>query len=461
MASILDLPAELLSLICQQLGSSDIFALRLSCKPLAHRTQHYFMVKHFSILFLLPTKDNLALLHNICNHPTCRSYVRELWLQPVLLNKCRMTLDHFCHSDRVYLPEPGQADRYSLANSHYNAYMAITLEMIQVLESEAFSRALQQALVQLPGLTAVRIEDDCFRLRGLSADQKPRMYRGWKRVEDETGMDPRQPHGPFGPAYGGKKNDDDPVQSALCLFTLLKALVHVVADSGPDSIRHIKTVDVRASDYSGHLPSGPQDLTLLEPFLRNLEHLHLNLEFASDSVDLTAHQSFLDLVKMGAPRLTSFTYSEDGRPIPRCLLEPIWPSIQFTRLLKLQLSTIYIAAELLIEFLRTTGPTLQSFDLLDVCLHVRPGPEWEQPREDVKEAWRSLWRFFRDEMTALRRVLIDTLGDEYLHVVDPLHGPNGAHSLIRGTNAALYDTARAQVSLADWIDQLTFEVVDS
>jgi hypothetical protein len=206
-----------------------------------------------------------------------------------------------------------------------------------------------------------------------------------------------------------------------------------------------------------HPFSGRRDLAALEPVLKNLVHLNLCLDAYPEPAEEDADRSFLDVVTTAAPWLTYFKYSETGRFNQRFLLEPIWPSIQLTRLLELDLSMIYTTAGMLIEFLRTAGPTLQSLKFWNVGLQVQRGPIWVQPREESKQAWIAVWRFIRNDMTALRYLDIGGLGDGVLRVVDPIHGPNGVNELRSISNRALYDSSRAQVPLAHWIDQLEFE----
>ncbi|KAF2027690.1 hypothetical protein EK21DRAFT_114625 [Setomelanomma holmii] len=71
--SILDLPAEVLAIVCQDLSNLDIKRLRLTCKILAKNVD-----LRINRVYVSPNRANLQCLQKILDHPRYRHQVHEL-----------------------------------------------------------------------------------------------------------------------------------------------------------------------------------------------------------------------------------------------------------------------------------------------------------------------------------------------------------------------------------------------
>ncbi|UPX18765.1 uncharacterized protein EKO05_0009056 [Ascochyta rabiei] len=71
--SMLDLPAELLEIVCQSLSKMDIKRLRFTCRELAEKAE-----LRIDRVYISPNRANLDCLNNIINHPRLCLQVQEI-----------------------------------------------------------------------------------------------------------------------------------------------------------------------------------------------------------------------------------------------------------------------------------------------------------------------------------------------------------------------------------------------
>ncbi|KAK0508665.1 hypothetical protein JMJ35_008941 [Cladonia borealis] len=78
MASLADLPVEVIEAITDKLNPRDLISLRLSCKEISQKTFHRFGQAYFTTLRTDLTHDNLQRLLSISKHGQLSHFVRKL-----------------------------------------------------------------------------------------------------------------------------------------------------------------------------------------------------------------------------------------------------------------------------------------------------------------------------------------------------------------------------------------------
>jgi hypothetical protein len=87
--TILDLPTELLAIVCEQISGLEIKQLRLASKDLANKVD-----LRIDRVYISPNRANLEYLQNILNHPRYKGRVREIVWDDAQLDEYP-TLDSF------------------------------------------------------------------------------------------------------------------------------------------------------------------------------------------------------------------------------------------------------------------------------------------------------------------------------------------------------------------------------
>ncbi|CRL27733.1 unnamed protein product [Penicillium camemberti] len=82
--SMISLPPELWSQICQSLAFKNVCAMRLSCRAMNIGTYHYFADKTFHDFYLTLTSEGLRALEYVARHEIFSQHVKRLWIVPSL-----------------------------------------------------------------------------------------------------------------------------------------------------------------------------------------------------------------------------------------------------------------------------------------------------------------------------------------------------------------------------------------
>lgn len=90
--TFLDLPAEVLDIVCQTLSNTDIKRLRLTSRELSRTVQ-----LRIDRVYVSPNRANLDCLNSILNHPQYRLRVNEIVWDDAQLDEYP-TLQHFCQA---------------------------------------------------------------------------------------------------------------------------------------------------------------------------------------------------------------------------------------------------------------------------------------------------------------------------------------------------------------------------
>ncbi|KAJ5281563.1 hypothetical protein N7478_006935 [Penicillium angulare] len=167
---------------------------------------------------------------------------------------------------------------------------------------------------------------------------------------------------------------------------------------------------------------------------------------------MTSYEGFIELVLACAPNLHTLNISGCLQYIPK-----LTESFSFTRLQHLRISDTKIYLSELINFLRTTAPTLKSLAYKFVTLNdeIETGAV-EDKKKEAERLWRIAWDFLRDEIS-VKSLYMTRLQyqDIEVRVTDRLRRVCG-YPKISSTDprAVAYNDQSAHISFGEWIDSL-------
>lgn len=118
MASILDLPVELVLDIIQDFGRDDLCASRQTCKQLNEYSMDKFGRVCFTTINLVPTLEPLERLQKLANHPKLKGFVREVKIITGYLTYIAHDRDAEHYNKRV----PNEALPYLQTHSGWQHY---------------------------------------------------------------------------------------------------------------------------------------------------------------------------------------------------------------------------------------------------------------------------------------------------------------------------------------------------
>ena len=143
------LPEELLSNIAAKLGSSGIFAFRLTCKDIEEKTFHEFAREYFSVKCFMFTTESLRVLHDIANSGRLRRFL-------------------FCiYISTAPIPRDGEQPGYHVSKlpvRYSEAYKFYVADQKQLFVSGKDKQMLVEAFRKLPKVTSLRFVNDISRL---------------------------------------------------------------------------------------------------------------------------------------------------------------------------------------------------------------------------------------------------------------------------------------------------------
>jgi len=175
MATLLDLPPELICNIAVHLPKDDVHALRLTSRQLERATLSDFGHRFFRKKGYMLTTDSLSVLALVARHNELRKYVQHVWFNPDCFT--------FQRADCMFDEHPD----VSLAHGS-SEHVKFTAFMECQKDHDSYFRCsaarLQTVLVglfrQLPNVEVVGMRR--------SEDHNP---WGWSRLRDAVGEDPR------------------------------------------------------------------------------------------------------------------------------------------------------------------------------------------------------------------------------------------------------------------------------
>lgn len=95
-ANLAELPEELISNISIKLDADDIFAFRLSCKPLESKSFHEFANEYFQQKGFIFTSESLKVLLNIAQSDKLRGYLHAVYFIPAVFCEQLPECPHGC-----------------------------------------------------------------------------------------------------------------------------------------------------------------------------------------------------------------------------------------------------------------------------------------------------------------------------------------------------------------------------
>ncbi|KAI6897383.1 hypothetical protein KC318_g10282 [Hortaea werneckii] len=212
--TIIDLPSELIASIVTYLDAQDVFAVRLSARPLERASFAHFGKRHFRKKGYMLTSPSLAVLEGVANHNELRKYVQHVWFNP----DCFTFIRPDCAPDPEETPDPdnpdGLIDLLSPGDRKmYKAYEECMKDHVSLIANTAsqLQKVLAVAFAKFPNLKIIGMRR--------SEDHSP---WGWRTLKDAVGQDPRV----LGPIPSG------PMYTLSTPSRLFVALVNATSSSG-------------------------------------------------------------------------------------------------------------------------------------------------------------------------------------------------------------------------------------
>ncbi|KAK7949072.1 uncharacterized protein PG986_009958 [Apiospora aurea] len=475
MPSLLDLPPELVDLICQRCDEASLLALRLVGRDLAAKTLNQVKARFFTDVQIFVTKDDLQWLRDVSQHPTFRYSVRKLWIRPCLFEN-RLLLSYYqwglCREFRN-VERPDDVDWRP--EQGYQAYKDAMGDYLELVTTEKLHDALRDCIAGLPNLQHVHIYqkriDDVMVCHG-DPPIRPTIPRRrvWERLTNNIGLNPVGEDLPMPPRFV-----EQPNTHAFVFMALLKVLAVGRSASVDDDEYSIDTLDLCSSQDSdcgtvslGYIALSGADWSEWGPAFQHLKCRHLCISLCSypegahprSSEPLGGTDSiFMRAFAETTPHLKSLIlqYQNQG-PAGFITLSK---SARFTRLESLVLAEFYTTSNTMIEFLRTAAPTVRQLRIqrvilatVDRALSVR---QQRLPPEEIRTAWYQVWNFIKTSMEDLQLLYFNIPTVPELRVRNPLRGRVGGWHKGSSVPTNCYDAAVTDMGLAEWIDQLGFE----
>ncbi|KAK8039884.1 hypothetical protein PG993_008295 [Apiospora rasikravindrae] len=477
MPSLLDLPSELVDLICQWSDECSLLTLRLVCRDLAAKTLNQVKARFFTNVQILVTQDDLQWLRNVSQHPAFRYSVRKLWIRPCLFEN-RLLLSYYqwglCR-DRRGVERPHGTDWRP--EQGYQAYKDAMGDYLELVTTEKLHDALRDCIASLPNLQHVHIYQtrlgdvmECYGDPPLGPTVPRR--RAWGRLTNNIGINPLGDNSWRLPDFTGQPNT-----RAFVFMALLKVLAVVRSARVNDDEYSVDTLDLCSKQGSNCGITGPRPIALWGadwsawgPAFQHFKCRHLYISLRSYPVDeprprISGSLPDTDSIFMRAfaettPHLKTLSLQyKNMRPAGFISLSK---SVRFRRLESLVLAGFYTTSDALIEFLRTAAPTLRQLRIQRVTLATidRASPQRQEylPPEEIRTAWFQVWDFIKASMKDLQLLYfnIPTVRGG-LRVTNPLRGRVGDIDGDFHNPTNCYDAAVTDMGVAEWIDQLGFE----
>ncbi|GCB24991.1 hypothetical protein AAWM_07876 [Aspergillus awamori] len=503
--SIISLPVELLTRICEHLEPQEWGALRITCHQIYGNTLEAYATRYFKSLSLLLTRDSLGHLVDVAASETLRDWVQEIWIIPNLFEgwpqKDKENFKSLGLSmrkqRRMLRMMRGEKEDSTSTNAEaeldalFAAYEGTLAEHRAILDSELLG-VLEKCLPLLKNVTTVGLRS--YPLEFLLSKANYRSFRclGLRELEKFSTDDVR---GHL--TFASFRKDMLSTPFGLAISQVLHAII-----KSNRKVRSLHTCGNYACGMNlGSLKLPESRYRLLLPLLSDLTALHMCIRIKDHEQDKFEEETFkrlLNILVTVAPNLKILTFAQwsPWEELSPLYFEDLSEKIRFSQLEEIHLHSIEVTVDTLRQFLQTAAPTLKRLSmnmvsLTDAIIAARdPGPITEERSSwgsslstevinEIKMLWMRSFQFLADNLELLF-VQLSKLGyrgreiklqdDLYMErgqpdaqpdscaqpSIDP-HGfysdPKGGHSL-----DFYFDAERASIPLKRWIMQLQMEM---
>ena len=159
--SLLDMPNEILSLICNALRSEDLFAFRS-----AHRTLAAVGAQHMTrSICIYGTSQSLAAAAAITSHPVLKHHVKRVTIDPFMRDNFDFREPEKEWWEDYHLPNNSSASYYAAAVAAMSEEFSFCEMQSQLFSSGLFSKAMTAILSRLPQLLDIDLHVKHARFR--------------------------------------------------------------------------------------------------------------------------------------------------------------------------------------------------------------------------------------------------------------------------------------------------------
>jgi hypothetical protein len=449
-----NLPIELIEQICSDLETLDLNSLRLTCKALLQKSQMFYDHGRYGTIWMMVTSDSLRCLEEIAQDDYLKTLVKELVILPVMFEG-EQSMKHY----PTFQESPFGGYSWSRTNwedseteMRFESYKNSVADHEYALKS--LPEVLEGCLTQFTNL-------DTFRLRSESTRDLLRAatipflgclglgkFRNQLKLHPNRFMvDPMTHNMEHVGNVGG-----------IVLAALLKA---VIANN-----RNIRKLDTCADRHGGvsfsKLRLTSTEFQALISLIKGIECLHIcprlfHQRRPKPMLDL--RKAFIDLVLASAPSLTTLEMTDNGNEFEDGILSELSPTVSFTRLRELRLSSIVTSLHDFKGFLSTATSTLEFLKLEWVTMSDSNTASFGMRQDEKKlvhESWREAWDFLRDtcslkflSMERLKSLRADLQFADHLSLSS---GQSGTHA--QKLTGITYDEGESQIPFVEWIDSL-------
>ncbi|KAJ5888261.1 hypothetical protein N7495_008302 [Penicillium taxi] len=478
--SITNLPLELLTHICEDLGPKDWGAFRTTCRQIHDNTLEAYTTRYFRKITLLLTCEGLDRLEQIATSKTLCSSVEEIWIIPNLLepwaqlDKATFTkVDpgrHLVKCQRLPTTEESNDMKVEL-EALFAVFDTIMKEHNKILQYSGLFNRLEKCLPHLKNAVnlGLRSYPTRFLLKHASHTDFTcmglREFKSQFKYQDFPSLNQTMPYMPYGLAFS----------------QILNAIIK--------SSRKVQALHTCSHVYCGmkleHIQLSEAQHQQLLPLLKGLTTLHMCIRLKDHKQEFFDEGTFNRLLKIlftVSSTLKTLTFAQ-WSPIEE--LSPLYfkdlaQKVQFSQLEKLNLHSIEVTVDSLEEFLRTAAPTLKrlSIRLVSLVDGITSAPalgpltensqSWvsslsTEVKTEIQGLWRRVSKFLADHLK-LQYIEMSELGyrGRLILLKDPLFMERGQPGAMPspGLNPSdfYFDSEKASVLFKEWVTQLQIEM---
>ena len=483
MAKLLNLPSELIAQIFEYLEDQDVLAARQSSRQVEKASFSHFGKRFFRKTGYMITSPSLDVLKSVSKHEELRKYPQHVWFNPDCFTfyprpDCWCSEDECASEDDMSEPVASserskRLDDQSKAkhSGQCIAYMRCIVDHSELLYGERLAGEFQRIFNELPNLLTVGMRR--------SESYSP---RGWKRLQDAVGQDPRV----LGPIPSGPRlNLSGPTQLFIALIKAL-AVSHVnLARLYTDAIEidNIKAEVLPAETLSAacssvnYLEFNAVKASISSRYAVNDPNCH-RLQYFSEYGDglVRLFGAMPQLKEVGLQifpdRMQTHLLPPSARnphtwrqSYPYLSLEKLSDNVTLPHLKRVKLEKVTCSSAILQRFLQPCAANLTSLKLRDLRF---------LSSEDEPKPWRTMFEFLHSHCANLQYVVFYHLmhdrggisyaedppsalpADNESYLIDHLPGSLGGQARFTSYNhIALEETGTEKVKqrLAEAIEQ--------
>ncbi|PWY74259.1 hypothetical protein BO83DRAFT_360517 [Aspergillus eucalypticola CBS 122712] len=503
--SILSLPLEILTCICEHLEPQEWGALRITCHQIYANTLEAYATRYFKSLSLLLTRDSLDHLEEVAASEALRDWVEEIWIIPNLFEGWpRRDKENFkslglsMRRQRKVLrmmrgekEDPTSTNAEAELDALFAAYEGTLAEHRAILDSE-LHEVLEKCLPRLKNVTMIALRSYPIEYLLLKANYRSFRCLGLRELKKFNSGDVL---GHL--TFASFRKDMLSTPLGLAISQLFQAII-----KSNRKIRSLHTCGNYACGVNlGSLELPESRYRLLLPLLSDLTALHMCIRIKDHEQDKFEEETFkrlLNILVTVAPKLKILAFAQwnPWEELSPLYFEDLSGKIRFSQLEEIHLHSIEVTVDTLRQFLQTAAPTLKrlSMDMIsltDAIIAARdPGPITEERSSwgssfsievvnEIKTLWMQSFQFLADDLE-LQFVQLSKLGyrgrqiklqdDLYMErgqpdaqpdsCAQPSIDPHDIYSDPTGGQliAFYFDAEKASIPLKQWIMQLQMEM---